>query len=133
MLNLIKLYVASLYLIKVVITTGKSVPIRKESIATIFLEITPSDTNLLDTYSFGKEYKVSLEFQANTVGDKWYNILEIGARPGVMGAWLDTNSKVFLASKVSGSEQQIRTGAISTGTWYKLEVTQSLLVDKVSI
>ena len=88
---------------------------------------------MLETFSFGKEFKVSLEFKANTVGDKWYNILEIGDRPGVVGVWLDTSSKVFVASKVSGSEKQTRTGAISTGTWYKLEVTQSLLVDKVNI
>ena len=58
------------------------------------------------------------------------NIIEIGNRH--VGIWMDSNSKVFVESKVSGSALQTRMGGFSTGTWHKVEVTQSLIVDKVS-
>ena len=132
MLNLIKVYLPGLYLIQLATATGKSLGETRIEEFKIFLEITPTSTNLLETLAkFGKEYKVSLEFKADSIGGQWYNILEIGDRE--VGVWLDQNSKVFVESKVSGSGLQTRINGISTGTWYKLEITQSLIEDKVPI
>ena len=87
---------------------------------------------MLETLSkFGKEYKVSLEFKADSAGSNDENIIEIGNRH--VAIWLKANSKVRVESKVSGSALATTMGGFSAGTFHKVEVTQSLLVDKVDI
>ena len=47
--------------------------------------------------------------------------------------WLSTDSKLMIDSKVSGASQKVYIEDINvgSGTFYKLEITQSLIIDKV--
>ena len=58
--------------------------------------------NLAETLAtFGKEYKVSFEFKADSIGTYDENFIEIGNRHVII--WLKTNRKVQVESLVSGS------------------------------
>ena len=133
MWKLIKLYLPSLYLIQLAASTGKSLPIRGEIVKYIFLEITPSKNNLLETLSkFHKEYRLSLEFKADSEGSNRDNIIDIGN--GHVGIWMDfANNKVLVESKVSGSTHKTKMSGFSYGSWVDVDVSQSRIGNKVTI
>ena len=79
--------------------------------------------------TFGKEYKLTLEFKADSVGANYDNAIEIGNRH--IGVWMDPNAQVYVASQVSGAELATVISDFTLGTFHTLEVTQSLIADKV--
>ena len=80
---------------------------------------------------FGKEYRISLELRIDSVGSQFNNALDIQNRH--FSLWLSTDSKLMIDSKVSGASQKVYIEDINvgSGTFYKLEITQSLIIDKV--
>ena len=97
----------------------------------MFLELTPSKNNLLETLSkWGKEFKVSFEFKADSTGGQNDNIIDIGN--GKVAVWMDfANTKVIVESPVSGSALKTKMNGFTLGNFHEVEVTQSLIVDKV--
>ena len=97
-------------------------------------DIIPTKNTVLETIAeFGKEYKISMELKIDSVGSQYNNALDIENRH--VSLWLSTDSKLMIDSKVSGASLKVYISDISvgSGTFYKLEISQSLIIDKVTI
>ena len=127
-----KLFLTSLYILHFTASTGECQAllfVRNEN-DVLSLEITPTKNNLVETLTtFGKEYKVSLEFKADSVGANYDNVIQIGNRH--VGIWMDPNSEVYVEALVSGAAKNTIISDFTLGTFHKIEISQSLIVDKV--
>ena len=73
-----------------------------------------------------------MELKIDSAGSGWTNALDIGGGHVVVS--LTDDSKLYVESPVSGSalSTSISDVTIGTGTFHKVEITQSLIVDQVS-
>ena len=102
----------------------------------LLLEITPTDNSILDTISvFGPEFYVSFDLKINSFPSDWAGVIQFGGDSGnLIRMYAHPSSRIRIDYTTNQwVEYGFDQSNLNSGTYYRLEILQSLILDKVCL